>query len=402
MSAGIVGFSWRPAPRAARYTLMVDRRRMNTGCATRAAMLVGAGSHSYRVIAQNRYGNRSSRSRVFSATRVRGSVNRIPVRGHPGRITFTPSLRVAVGPAEKARARAAVRLIAGCDYSYTVNFNEGGPTPTRVDFSVDAECKNGILSSPGRPVAAVQAYIVNSRNVRVSGIGVCLTKSAAICRAHGIYRPELANYTRQLGLRARLVFFKRRSINFPGNKQALKECHKTTIGTPVLICTFTVRFITLDHRCDLTPVRRSSLPPQSAVPATELYPSNQTPLLQFVDGRGRVSRLFWGKAKEVKGPAFFDGFGYRHIAKKHGFGPADEQATRNAIRGRPVTTEKVKVKKQSFIKRIYEGSRYTQNATNCLRVVVINYPPRSSTGGPIITSYRAVVGEPGSDLPSQG
>ncbi len=40
--------------------------------------------------------------------------------------------------------------------------------------------------------------------------------------------------------------------------------------------------------------------------------------------------------------------------------------------------------------------------TSCRRVVVIDYPHRSKTGGVIITSYGAVVGEPGSDLPSQG
>ncbi len=68
VSPGIVRFSWRPAARAARYTLMVDRRRMNTGCATRATMRVGAGPHSYRVIAENRYGTRSSRRRAFAAS----------------------------------------------------------------------------------------------------------------------------------------------------------------------------------------------------------------------------------------------------------------------------------------------------------------------------------------------
>jgi len=143
------------------------------------------------------------------------------------------------------------------------------------------------------------------------------------------------------------------------------------------------------------------------VPETELYPSNQKPLLKFVDGRGRVSRLFWGKSKKVKKPqsAFFNGLGYMHIAKKHGFGPADEQATRMAILTPPVTTTQVTNRSGHFIKLVYEGSRYTQNATNCARVVVISYPVRFSkklTGGKVITSYGAVVGEPGSDLPSQG
>jgi len=65
---GLVRFSWRAAARAARYTLMVDQRRMSTGCATRATMRVGAGLHSYRVLADNRYGTRSSRARAFAAT----------------------------------------------------------------------------------------------------------------------------------------------------------------------------------------------------------------------------------------------------------------------------------------------------------------------------------------------
>jgi len=65
--AGIVRFSWRPAARAAGYTLMVDRHHMNTGCLTSATMRIPAGSHSWRVIARNRYGAHSSRVRAFSA-----------------------------------------------------------------------------------------------------------------------------------------------------------------------------------------------------------------------------------------------------------------------------------------------------------------------------------------------
>ena len=66
--AGIVNFSWRPAARAARYTLIVDHHQVNTGPRTRAAMLVRPGSHRYRVIAMNLYGVRSSRHRSFTAT----------------------------------------------------------------------------------------------------------------------------------------------------------------------------------------------------------------------------------------------------------------------------------------------------------------------------------------------
>jgi len=66
--AGIVRFSWRPAVRAAGYTLMVDRHRLNTRCLTSATLRIRPGSHSWRVIARNRYGARSSRARAFAAT----------------------------------------------------------------------------------------------------------------------------------------------------------------------------------------------------------------------------------------------------------------------------------------------------------------------------------------------
>ncbi len=66
--AGAVRFSWHPAARASRYTLIVDRQRMNTRCATRAVVRISAGSHSYRVLARNRHGARSSTVRAFAAT----------------------------------------------------------------------------------------------------------------------------------------------------------------------------------------------------------------------------------------------------------------------------------------------------------------------------------------------
>ncbi len=72
------------------------------------------------------------------------------------------------------------------------------------------------------------------------------------------------------------------------------------------------------------------------------------------------------------------------------------------IHGRPVKTENTKVKKRRLVRRTYEGGRYRQNMTSCRRVVVIDPPSKSRSGGEIITSYGAVVGEPGSPLPSQG
>jgi len=142
-----------------------------------------------------------------------------------------------------------------------------------------------------------------------------------------------------------------------------------------------------------------TFPPRSR---SELYPSNQVPLERFIDGRGRVSRLYWGFTGVVAPErGFFSGKGYKHIAAKHGWGPADEQVTRNAIHRRPIKTESIKVRKRRLVRRTYEGGRYRQNMTSCRRVVVIDYPVQSRSGGEIISSYGAVVGEPGSPLPNQ-
>ncbi len=65
--AGNVNFRWRRSARAERYTLMVDHHRINTGPQTSATMRVRPGAHNFRVIAQNRYGARSSRHGPFRA-----------------------------------------------------------------------------------------------------------------------------------------------------------------------------------------------------------------------------------------------------------------------------------------------------------------------------------------------
>lgn len=113
MTPGVVRFSWRPAARAARYTLMVDRRRMNTGCATRARMRVGVGSHSYRVIAENRYGTRSTRPRGFKAIPA-PSVNEIR-RGLGldvlGKDAVAAAERITLQAAEAAALRSSLRKV---------------------------------------------------------------------------------------------------------------------------------------------------------------------------------------------------------------------------------------------------------------------------------------------------
>jgi hypothetical protein len=178
-------------------------------------------------------------------------------------------------------------------------------------------------------------------------------------------------------------------------RRTLEHC--VGFFTPVLYCGWTDRFVTPDHRCDLTPI---SAPVTPAPAEFRLYPSDRSALAPFIDGRGRESRLYWGRTKYVgpKSGRFWDGFGYQHIAAKHGWGAADELSTRAAIRAAPIKTQRSGPKS---VRRTYEGARSRQNGATCARVVVINYPPKSSRAGNIITSYGAVVGEPWPNLPSQ-
>ena len=171
--AGIVSFSWRPAARAERYTLMVDHHRMNTGPRTRAAMFVSIGSHSYRVIAQNRYEARSSRHRSFrvvTATKS-PSVDAIRVRVQELRTTVH---RIGSPRAEAMRA-ARPGVMPECTISPAFIGTEGLVIPTSIDFSIGVVCARGGVRSGG-------AYIINSRGQRVSEVARCVPVSRGSCR----------------------------------------------------------------------------------------------------------------------------------------------------------------------------------------------------------------------------
>ncbi len=71
--AGGVRFRWRASARSNHYILMVDRKKMNTGCATSAVMPISRGQHQWRVIAAGAGGTRSSRTRAFTALAARAA-----------------------------------------------------------------------------------------------------------------------------------------------------------------------------------------------------------------------------------------------------------------------------------------------------------------------------------------
>lgn len=155
----------------------------------------------------------------------------------------------------------------------------------------------------------------------------------------------LRGYTRVLGLRGRVVMVARirGALWVPfATKRTLEHC--VGFFTPILYCGWTDRFVTPDHRCDLTPIRAPVTP---APPPEERYPSNANPLPPFMAYGGRKGLLKWGFTKYVglKNGVIWSGFGYQHIAAKHGWGAADVQVTQVAVGRQPVAHENVPKRK---------------------------------------------------------
>jgi hypothetical protein len=83
----------------------------------------------------------------------------------------------------------------------------------------------------------------------------------------------------------------------------------------------------------------------------------------------------------------WDGFGYRHIAAKHGWSPADEAATRDVLtNAQPVGQPGLGYDRWRFVGVPYPSPR---DGRPCVRVVVVDYGIRPANTQPegIITSY---------------
>jgi len=206
------------------------------------------------------------------------------------------------------------------------------------------------------------------------------------------YGPDLGTFTRHLVERIRtsdtlkaVPRVKRRWVPDPKDPQT-KSCRG--YFTRTLACDYNVQLIAPDHRCDRTPALNRDPNPAQKNP-DELYPNPRSPLAPFVDRRGRVSRLTYGRTRREPAPqpkgVFWFGFGYKKIAAKHGFGPADVTDTAIALKARAGRT----LGKGKTRRVEYTGPVYSQNGTACERVVVIDYSyvnNRFGTGK-VITSY---------------
>ncbi len=157
--AGTVSFRWRGAARAEGYILMVDHHQMNAGPLTRATMRISAGSHSYRVIARNRYGARSSPARAFSATQS-PSVDQIR-RGLGLDVlqkdVVTAAERITLRAAEASAFRSLLRSLGKLasrasvlGFLVSIGLDDG-----------DLSCEQGVLYRKAKPVFKGAADVLN-------------------------------------------------------------------------------------------------------------------------------------------------------------------------------------------------------------------------------------------------
>ena len=100
----------------------------------------------------------------------------------------------------------------------------------------------------------------------------------------------------------------------------------------------------------------------------------------FIDNDGDAVSLRWGRA--FPSAADWGGWGYRHIAAKHGWTGADRVATAEAL-ARPPTPS------GSAGTRVFEGPTYELNGQLCYRRVVVSDAPGPDGLPPrgIVTSY---------------
>lgn len=117
-------------------------------------------------------------------------------------------------------------------------------------------------------------------------------------------------------------------------------------------------------------------------------PTFSTPLNPNPDRRETVLR--WGSTASVtRDEGFWDGWGYRHIAAKHGWGETDAKETRAVLTTGPVVEPDPGDASQRTEYRAAVDREDLRYGIPCRRVVVVEYGPRSPGDLPrgIATSY---------------
>jgi hypothetical protein len=96
--------------------------------------------------------------------------------------------------------------------------------------------------------------------------------------------------------------------------------------------------------------------------------------------------LYWGTTSYFEGN--WGGWGYRHIAAKHGWDEFDRAATATALQSEP---------KREGVKLVYDGPEYQRNGALCARRVIVEpviTRAGQSTPREIVTSYGRLIEGP--------
>lgn len=109
---------------------------------------------------------------------------------------------------------------------------------------------------------------------------------------------------------------------------------------------------------------------------TPADPKFETPL----HGSERSTDLLWGTTSPAPPPTLWDGYGYRHIAAKHGWSDADERATRDVLLSSTPTPVNG-IDRWRYVGQPYPGA----DGRPCVRIVGIRSGDPAAEG--IVTSY---------------
>lgn len=280
-----------------------------------------------------------------------------------------------VKPSAQAAASAP-----GCPVHYlSYGAADAAPIPAAIGYISDVPCSAGVAQA-GRVV------VYNEHGVAVDGSSVC--QGTTHCQIEHAFAPKLSSFTRYM------IVDRRFAGSVIGRWQgANPNC--VGYGTSLLECNFYSVITLPDHRCDVDPFttyspgQHTNYGPTRYTPYA--YPGHSQPLAPFVDAQGRTSRLYWGITSNapVGPPDFWEGFSYRHIAYKHGWGLASEFATRGTLINGVMTV--------SGGKYVYDltGPGYPGKGAHCHWRVIVdpNVRPGQNYGAAITTAFGMVDGE---------
>jgi hypothetical protein len=262
---------------------------------------------------------------------------------------------------------------APCGDHFTQRQRGRYPIPSAIILRQKTRCRTSV------PVTQkIEMKLFNARGQGVAAAG-CYGEQA--CEAIIDYHPTYQRFTRQHTVRINIASAIEvpKTTWGPGDPDAAKHCRG--FKTPILRCTYKYQIRSVDHRCELERPFFADPNPERAT-VSSWYDLKET--APYIDAQGYANSLRYGNTFPAPIPKEFGGWGYRHIAAKHGWTTADAIATREALTYSP-----------SQPGRFDSAVTYQQYGIDCHRRVIVTRTkgPNEPAQKGIITSY----GSPDSD-----